>query len=385
MNARPRPSSGPPAARTNGVGKPAAATARCTIVSLRAEPGSGISRATSSAGPAGRRIRQREREELGPEPAPHRLGPALVLQVRRAGGAPQHPDQPFRYASVNRHGIYRNSVLWYRLAMTSAAETGEPLTIDDLARRVQLPVRTIREYHTMRLLPPPERQGRLGLYGDRHVQRLRLITRLQRRGYSLAGIRDLLGAWESGTDLVTAARRRREPGRAGRDAAVADPGGAAPAAAGPGRGHARPGQPDRAGAPARRGPLRRAEPRAARPGGRLGPGRRPARRGARPDRGARRRPRYAGGQAGRPDRRRASGSRSRPRAGPASCPTCSGAAGLCCSRARPARSPTGSARRWPSGPVPPATAAGSWPYSTRYGWARSRTPRARSTGVGGDR
>ncbi|HEY1000657.1 MAG TPA: MerR family transcriptional regulator [Streptosporangiaceae bacterium] len=87
--------------------------------------------------------------------------------------------------------------------MTSAAETGEPLTIDDLARRVRLPVRTIREYHTMRLLPPPERRGRLGLYHDHHVQRLRLISRLQRRGYSLAGIRDLLGAWESGTDLVT--------------------------------------------------------------------------------------------------------------------------------------------------------------------------------------
>ena len=87
--------------------------------------------------------------------------------------------------------------------MTTTAETGEPLTIDDLARRVQLPVRTIREYHTMRLLPPPERRGRLGLYGDRHIQRLRLIARLQRRGYSLAGIRDLLGAWESGTDLVT--------------------------------------------------------------------------------------------------------------------------------------------------------------------------------------
>jgi DNA-binding transcriptional MerR regulator len=87
--------------------------------------------------------------------------------------------------------------------MTTAAEANEPLTIDDLARRVQLPVRTIREYHTMRLLPPPERRGRLGLYGGRHVQRLRLIARLQRRGYSLAGIRDLLGAWESGTDLVT--------------------------------------------------------------------------------------------------------------------------------------------------------------------------------------
>ena len=92
--------------------------------------------------------------------------------------------------------------------MTAAApgntgETQEPLTIDDLARRVRLPVRTIREYHTMRLLPPPERRGRLGLYGGRHIQRLQLIARLQRRGYSLAGIRDLLGAWESGTDLVT--------------------------------------------------------------------------------------------------------------------------------------------------------------------------------------
>jgi DNA-binding transcriptional MerR regulator len=87
--------------------------------------------------------------------------------------------------------------------MAAAAETDEPLTIDDLARRVQLPVRTIREYHTMRLLPPPERRGRLGLYGSRHVQRLQLIARLQRRGYSLAGIRDLLAAWESGTDLTT--------------------------------------------------------------------------------------------------------------------------------------------------------------------------------------
>jgi DNA-binding transcriptional MerR regulator len=79
----------------------------------------------------------------------------------------------------------------------------ESLTIDDLARQVQLPVRTIREYHTMRLLPPPRRQGRLGLYDGRHVERLRLITRLQRRGYSLAGIRDMIAAWEKGADLTT--------------------------------------------------------------------------------------------------------------------------------------------------------------------------------------
>jgi DNA-binding transcriptional MerR regulator len=84
-----------------------------------------------------------------------------------------------------------------------AGTADEPLTIDDLARKAGLPVRTIREYHTMRLVPPPERRGRVGLYGPEHVKRLELIARLQRRGYSLAGIRDLLGAWESGTDLTT--------------------------------------------------------------------------------------------------------------------------------------------------------------------------------------
>jgi DNA-binding transcriptional MerR regulator len=76
------------------------------------------------------------------------------------------------------------------------------MTIDDLARRAGLPVRTIREYHTMRLLPPPARKGRIGVYGARHIQRLELVARLQRRGYSLAGIRDLLQAWDTGTGLT---------------------------------------------------------------------------------------------------------------------------------------------------------------------------------------
>ena len=35
-----------------------------------------------------------------------------------------------------------------------------------------------------------------------HVHRLNLIGRLQRRGYSLAGIRDLLRAWDAGTGLT---------------------------------------------------------------------------------------------------------------------------------------------------------------------------------------
>jgi DNA-binding transcriptional MerR regulator len=77
------------------------------------------------------------------------------------------------------------------------------MTIDELARQAQLPVRTVREYHTLRLLPPPDRHGRVGVYDPGHLQRLELIARLQRRGYSLAGIRDLLQAWATGADLTS--------------------------------------------------------------------------------------------------------------------------------------------------------------------------------------
>jgi DNA-binding transcriptional MerR regulator len=78
---------------------------------------------------------------------------------------------------------------------------GDELTVDELARRANLPVRTIREYQTMRVLAPPRRQGRIGLYGAEHIERLELVARLQRRGYSLAGIKDLLEAWHSGTNV----------------------------------------------------------------------------------------------------------------------------------------------------------------------------------------
>lgn len=90
--------------------------------------------------------------------------------------------------------------------MTEAApviSSAEPveLTIDVLAVRAGLPVRTIREYQTTGLLPPPSRRGRIGVYGAHHLARLALIRRLQARGYSLAAIRDLLDSWRHGDDL----------------------------------------------------------------------------------------------------------------------------------------------------------------------------------------
>jgi DNA-binding transcriptional MerR regulator len=80
---------------------------------------------------------------------------------------------------------------------------GEPdeWSIDELARRARLPVRTIREYQTLGVLPAPRRRGRIGIYRPSHLDRLELIGRLQARGYSLTSIRDLLGAWRDGADL----------------------------------------------------------------------------------------------------------------------------------------------------------------------------------------
>jgi DNA-binding transcriptional MerR regulator len=73
--------------------------------------------------------------------------------------------------------------------------------IDDLARVAGTTVRSLRVLQDRRLMPPPELRGRRGYYGEHHVARVRLVLRLQERGYTLATIRELLTAWESGRDL----------------------------------------------------------------------------------------------------------------------------------------------------------------------------------------
>ena len=74
-------------------------------------------------------------------------------------------------------------------------------TIDELAAQSDMPVRTLREYQRLGLLPPPKRQGRVGYYGQDHRARLSIVRRLQERGYSLAAIADLIGSWEQGRGL----------------------------------------------------------------------------------------------------------------------------------------------------------------------------------------
>ena len=65
-------------------------------------------------------------------------------------------------------------------------------TIDELAVLSGVPSRTIRFYQAKDVLPKPERRGRVALYDDDHVARLRTIAELQDRGLRLRAIRDLL-------------------------------------------------------------------------------------------------------------------------------------------------------------------------------------------------
>ncbi|MQA96292.1 MAG: MerR family transcriptional regulator [Streptosporangiales bacterium] len=73
--------------------------------------------------------------------------------------------------------------------------------IDELAQAGGATVRNIRVYQDRGLLPPPRREGRVGIYTDVHLARLRLIGSLLERGFTMAHISELLTAWEHGRDL----------------------------------------------------------------------------------------------------------------------------------------------------------------------------------------
>ena len=64
----------------------------------------------------------------------------------------------------------------------------EELTVDELAARAGLTVRTVRFYAGRGLLPPPRLRGRTGLYGPDHLARLELVRELQALGLTLAAI-----------------------------------------------------------------------------------------------------------------------------------------------------------------------------------------------------
>jgi DNA-binding transcriptional MerR regulator len=95
-----------------------------------------------------------------------------------------HPKPPVRRAGIPGRPAAAG-------ALRRAAGAGQ-YTVDELAAATGMPSRTIRFYQSAGVLPRPARRGRLALYAERHVERLRLIGELQGRGLSLRAVRDLL-------------------------------------------------------------------------------------------------------------------------------------------------------------------------------------------------
>jgi DNA-binding transcriptional MerR regulator len=85
--------------------------------------------------------------------------------------------------------------------VTTVPERRAEYRIDDLARAAGTTVRNVRAYQDRGLLPPADRRGRANVYQQEHLERLRLIAELLDRGHTLAGIKELLDAWESGRGL----------------------------------------------------------------------------------------------------------------------------------------------------------------------------------------
>jgi DNA-binding transcriptional MerR regulator len=75
-------------------------------------------------------------------------------------------------------------------------------TIDDLASRTGVPSRTIRFYQANGVLPPPRKRGRVAVYDDAHVERLKVVGELQDKGLRLRAIRDIISRDDLDSDAI---------------------------------------------------------------------------------------------------------------------------------------------------------------------------------------
>ena len=65
--------------------------------------------------------------------------------------------------------------------------------VEELAAEAGITVELLRSYQSKGLLPAPRHEGRVALYGEHHLGRLREIFDLKHQGYSLRMISHLLG------------------------------------------------------------------------------------------------------------------------------------------------------------------------------------------------
>ncbi|MBB4855327.1 DNA-binding transcriptional MerR regulator [Mycobacteroides chelonae] len=76
------------------------------------------------------------------------------------------------------------------------------LTIDQLAQRVAMTARNIREWQTLGLVPPPDKRGRLGIYSGEHVAIINHVKNLKSQGFPLDVIRRVIDSGNGSEDSV---------------------------------------------------------------------------------------------------------------------------------------------------------------------------------------
>ena len=84
--------------------------------------------------------------------------------------------------------------------------------VEQLAAACDVSVDTVRYYQSRGLLPQPEREGRVAVYGDVHAARIRRIRELQKKGLTLDAIgRVVYGELgDADADLAAAVAEARE-------------------------------------------------------------------------------------------------------------------------------------------------------------------------------
>lgn len=77
--------------------------------------------------------------------------------------------------------------------------------VEELAAEAGITVELLRSYQSKGLLPAPRHEGRVALYDDAHLARLREILDLKHQGYSLRMIAHLLGSGDGTAAAPSAA------------------------------------------------------------------------------------------------------------------------------------------------------------------------------------
>jgi DNA-binding transcriptional MerR regulator len=94
----------------------------------------------------------------------------------------------------------------------AAPTAAEALTIEQLAGRVGMTVRNLREWKTLGLVPPAEMRGRTGYYSPAVVELVERIQRLHSEGFTLELIARMLEAGgEAAGEVMQLAAALRAP------------------------------------------------------------------------------------------------------------------------------------------------------------------------------